>query len=156
MKFGTFLAGAGLALTLSVLPPAAFAQAPAGNTSSSMKSSKPVGEYSPNAPAGVSNATSNEVAPRNKAHHVKTDLDAVRQQEENVSVARHQYRLGMHAMEKGEKSNALQHFEEAENDLSAHQSYMGSIATSGENAPSGNLPSGNSNNLPGGNTGNNY
>jgi len=28
MKFGTFLAGAGLALTLSVLPPAAFAQAP--------------------------------------------------------------------------------------------------------------------------------
>jgi hypothetical protein len=156
MKIGTFLAGAGLALTLSALPPAAFAQAPAGNMSSSMNSSNAVSENNPNASAGASNTTSNEVAPQDKAHQVKNDLDTARQQGENVSTARRQYRLGMRTMEKGENSKALQHFEEAENDISAQQSNTSSGATGGDNVPSGNPASGNSNNLPGGNTSNNY
>jgi hypothetical protein len=94
-KFGTFLAGAGLALTLSVLPPAVFAQAPAGDTSSPMTSPNAVGENNPNAAAGASNPTSNEVAPQDKAQQVKSDLDAARQHGQNVSTARHQYRPGI-------------------------------------------------------------
>ena len=156
MKLGTFLAGAGLALTLSVLPPAAFAQAPAGDTSSPMTSPNAAGENNPNAAAGAGNATSNEVAPQDKAQQVKSDLDAARQQGENVSTAHHQYRLGMRAMEKGENSKALQHFAEAENDINAQQSNMGSSATSGNNTVPGNPPAGNSNNMPGGNTSSNY
>jgi hypothetical protein len=156
MKLGTFLAGAGLALTLSVLPPAAFAQAPAGDTSSPMTSPNTTGEYNSNEAAGASSATSNEVAPQDKAQQVKSDLDAARQQGENVSTAHHQYRLGMRAMEKGENSKALQHFAEAENDINAQQSNTDSSATSGAAAPSVNPPAGNSNNMPSGNTSNNY
>ena len=156
MKFGTFLAGAGLALTLSVLPSAAFAQAPAGDTSSPMTSPNAVGENNPNAAAGAGNATSNEVAPQDRAQQVKNDLDAARQQGENVSTARHQYRLGMSAMKKGENSTALQHFAEAENDINAQQSNMGSNAAAGDNAASGNVPSSNSNNMPSGTTSNDY
>jgi hypothetical protein len=59
-------------------------------------------------------------------------------------------------MKKGENSAALQHFAEAENDINAQQSNMGSNATSGDNAASSNAPAGNSNNIPGGTTSNNY
>ncbi len=159
MKLVTFLAGAGLALTLSALPPVAFAQAPAstaGTTSPSMNSSGMAGENNPNESMGASNAASNEVTPQEKANQVKSDLDAAREQGKNVSTARRQYRLGMRDMNKGKNSKALQHFEEAENDLGTQQSNMGSNATGENTAPSSNSSYGNSNNMPSGNTSNNY
>ena len=107
-------------------------------------------------PADASNVTSNEVTPQDKAQQVKNVLDAARQQGEDVSMARRQYRLGMRAMKKGENSQALQLFAEAENNISAQQPNTSSSATGGDNAPSDNSTSGNSNNMPGGNTDNNY
>jgi hypothetical protein len=165
MKLTTFLAGAGLALTLSALPPVAFAQAPAstaGNTASSMSSSNPAGENNPdasmnaNASASTDTGTSNQVAPRDEARQVKSDLDAARAQGKDVSMANRQYRLGMRDMKKGEDSTAHNHFQEAENDLGTQQSNMGTNATGEYNAPSSNPASGNSNSMPGGDASNNY
>jgi hypothetical protein len=165
MKLVTFLAGAGLALTVSALPPVAFAQAPAstaGTTSSSISSSNPAGENNPNtsinasATASTDTGASNEAAPQDKAQQVKSDLDAAREQGKDVSTARHQYRLGMLDMKKGDNSKALQHFDEAENDIGTQQSNMGTNATGADTAPSSNPASGSSNNMPSGNTSNNY
>jgi hypothetical protein len=129
MKISKLVAGAGLALTLAAFSPAAFAQAPGSNPGSETNNA----------------ATMNQESPHQEARQIKDRITSEEQSGKDVSTARHEYKLGMHELNKGNEAEARQHFEQAENDLGMQENNENGAASS--TVPS----SGNWNNHSGGN-----
>jgi hypothetical protein len=140
VRITKLVAGAGLALTLSAFSPAVFAQTAVNNppasgsaasngssantaTGSDMNSGSSAAENSNTAAQSNEGAENNNAgamkqeSSRQEARDVEHQLKEAHEQGKDVSAAKHEYRLGMRDMRKGNDADARQHFEQAKNEL---------------------------------------
>jgi hypothetical protein len=81
------------------------------------------------------NSEMNQGNLRSEARMIKDRIATERQNGNDVSMADHQYRLGMRDLNNGDESGARQHFQRAENDLGTNGNY-GAASSSGPSSGS--------------------